>query len=414
MTAVNGQFPTVTRSRWGEAFTQIWSKTGGPGDRTDAELLEIRRAFDQLRNIFDEENTAAYEAWIDLMQATQEERADLAGSDFLEDVAALEILEEEFNKTTQRVDLSGAYLVPEDLISMHHMLQNQTHIAGGARAAAKEMEKRRKLEKEFEDEEEEDPGLLETAWDVVGWDSPGDFAADVLLTIFTGGLGKVTKVVVKGRKAKKKLDKVRALNKARKLRNAKRLERLVEGATRLVKAVAEQMEKFDAPTYVDWIKKNWKKTLKAYATDELGVTLSNNSSPTEAKNLLQRLSKDSVGEYVSRMIGSSSSDEASQLRAAAIAYAAGLKSTGMKEFRRYLVMNLKRRGLTNAVYYGARVSVGESNLTSSIIVDVGVSTAGEMAQDFVNQVPGVPTTLVETARKSIQNNIADSIKSALA
>jgi hypothetical protein len=413
MGLVNAQYRTVTRERWSAAFEKLWAQAGKPGERTDAELLELRKAFEKLENLFVDENTAAYEAWGQLQEAYNEEREDLAGSHFIEDVVAMETLQDLFEKTNTRVDACGEHLVTEDLVALHHMLENQTHIARGIRAAEEERKRQRRLEKEFEEEEEEEgPSALGVAWDVVGWDSAGDFALDVGLTIVTGGLGKITKIFVKGRKAKKKLDKVRKAAKARKLRKARRLERLAEGTTKLLKSMGEALDKFDAPGYVDWIKKNWKKTLRAYVTDELGEGLSG-GNPAEAKTVLERLSKDAAGEYASRLLGISSSDEEKQFELAVFSYAAGMSSTGLREFRRYLAMNLRRRGLSNAIYYGARVGIGETKLSAEVLVDIAASTAGEMAQDFVNQIPGAPKTLVETARKTLQNEMAGAIKSAL-
>jgi len=414
MAEVNQPYRTDTRARWGAAFQELWATAGAPGERTNAELLEVRRAFEELEDLFVDENTAAIDVWLDLMHSYEEERADLVASDFIEDVAALEILEELFKKTEKRVELTDEYLVLEDLVALHYMLENQTHITRGMKVAEWEMERRRSLEKEFaEEEDKEGPSALGVAWDIVGWDSAGDFALDVWLTLVTGALGKVTKVLVKGRKAKKKLEKVKKLAKLRKLRKAKRLERLLEGATKLVRSVAEALESFEAPSYLDWIKKNWRKTLISYATDELSVVVSGGDA-AEVHNLLETLSREKVQDYVSHLIGISPDDEKAQFRAAVVAYAAGPSGGGMKEFRRYLAMNLKRRGLSNAVYFGARLGVGETKLGREVAVDVAVSTAGQMAQDLVvNLVPGVPKPLVEMAQKTVQNTVATSIKDAL-
>jgi hypothetical protein len=80
-------------------------------------------------------------------------------------------------------------------------------------------------------------------------------------------------------------------------------------------------------------------------------------------------------------------------------------------------MNLKRRGLSNAVYYGVRTGVLETAFGSAVVVDLAASVAGEMAQDLVVNATGAggaSTTVIETARKSVQVTVANWLKDALA
>lgn len=417
MALTNVSYPTVERTRWNEAFTKLWSEAGAPGSRTDAELLELKQAFIRLQDLFVDSGTAANDLWIDLDQQCQEELQDLAGSILLEDVAAAEALSDLYAKTSQRVDMVGEHLVPEDLVALHHMLENGTHVARGMEKAKGELARRKRLSDEFAEEDEiDDPSVAELAWDVVGWDSAGDFAADVTLTIVSGGIGKIAKVLVKGRKASKKLAKLNQLRKLRQARKAKRAKKLAAGANDLLRAVNGVL-KAGAADHVAWIKKNWKNTARAYVTDELGEVGGEGGDPTKAKTALERYSKDRIADYVSTTIGISSDDEREQLYAAAVAFSAGLQGYGNSELSRYLRMNLKRRGLSNAVYYAVRTGTLETKLSSAVAVDLAASVAGEMAQDFVVYTTGVgavSAAAVETARKSIQVTVANWLKDAIA
>jgi hypothetical protein len=302
----------------------------------------------------------------------------------------------------------------EDLIALHHMLENETHIVRGHRIAKSEWEKRKRLEKEFEEEEVEDPSALGVAWDIVGWDSAGEFASDVALTVATAGVGKVFKWVVKGRRAMKKLQKLKKLAKLRKARKARRLQRLTAGASKLARAVGEAL-KFEGLDYVLWVKKNWPQIARAYVTDELGEQLGGGDA-TKNKNILERLSKETVGAYVSKVLGISSSDEKKQFQTALLAFAAGASGLGKKELRRYFVMNLKRRLLTNSVYYSLRVGTGETALSAEVLVDISTKTVGEMADDFADRlIASSPLTesAIELARKAIETAVTGWIKSGL-
>lgn len=415
MAVTNASYPTVTRTRWNAAFSKLWAEAGEPGSRPDAELTQLKQAFARLEDLFVDLNTEANDLWVDLDQECQEELQDLMSSPLPEDVVAAEVLSDLYAKTSQRVDMTGEHLVPEDLVPLHHMLENGTHIAQGRQSAERERARRERLEDEFADEDEvEEPGVAEQLWDVVGWDSAGEFAADVGLTIVSGGLGKIAKVVVKGRKASKKLAKLNRLRKLRKARQAERAKQLATGMTNLLRAVKDVM-KSGAADHVAWVKKNWKNTARAYLTDEIGEAGAGDA--TEAKTVLERYSKDRVTDFVGSTFGLSSAEEAKQLQTALLLFAVGANKQGETDLRRYFQLNLKRRGLSNTIYYAVRTGTLETKLTPAVAADLTASVAGEMAQDFVVNATGangVDLAVLEATRKTIQVSVAGWLKDAFA
>lgn len=415
MAIVNSQFPTVTRQNWGEKWLELWSWLGGPGERADEELRALRDTFEQMKILFDEVNTEAYELWADLINEIRAELLALAGSNFPEDVAAREVLKKQFNKTNLRVELAGAYLVPEDLLKLNFMLANGSHMAEGERVAIKEMKKQQKLDKMFREEEGVDsPSAARLAWQVVGWESPGDFAADMALTAVTFGAGKFIKWIVKGRRAKKQLQRARKLRQALKVRKAKRLKRLADGLKKLARNVKWVMENFEFVDNMEWVKKNWKKVVQSYITDELGEQLGGGDA-TRKKNILERASKEIIAHYIATTTGATSDLEKALFKNALFGFAAGDSKWGRHKLAQYFRTNLKRRLLTNFVFAGVRVVVLETELTAATVSGVATSTAGEMADDFADRVSGfgsVGQAIIETARKALMTRVNEWIKSA--
>ncbi|HET9444143.1 MAG TPA: hypothetical protein VFO65_12515 [Acidimicrobiales bacterium] len=410
-------YPSATRRRWAKAFSALWEQMAEPGDHSEAQLAHFRKAFDKLDDLFVDENTAAFDLWSVLSTEYQAELEYLTDSPLPDERAAAEVLAELFAETEKRVDVTADHLVQEDLAPLHQMLENGAHLERGRRLAAKESAAREAARAELaeEGEGEASPGALELAWDVVGWDSTEEFAADVILTVVTAGAGKVLKIVVKGRKAAKKLGRLEKLAKLRKLRKAARARKLAQGAADLVKAVKEAVAG-GASDSAGWLKANWRKTARAYATDELGEWASG-GDPGEAKTALERLSKDVITAYAGDVVGVSSADEKEQLGDALVAFAAGLTAIGRKDLKRYFAMNLKRRGLSNLLYYSLRVGVGETAASKDVVVDAAASTAAEMAQDLVLRLTGsgaLGEAMVETARKTVQNTAGRLLKEALA
>ncbi|MFI7744627.1 hypothetical protein [Kocuria rhizosphaericola] len=416
MALTNVRYPTVTRSRWMAEFQSLWGNVGAPGARSEAELIALRDGFHRLENLFVDVNTEGFDHWFELAAEFEAEKSDLSESDLLEDQLALEILSGLYDRTYQRVEMVADHLVPEDLVAFHHMLTHQTHIVQGARIAEKEIARQRRLEEEFAEEDEtRSPGPAEIAWDIVGWDSAGEFAADVALTLLTGGAGKVVKVLVKSRKAKKKLSKLNKLRDLRKLRKARRGKKLAKAAKALVYGVPEALRD-GLVSEASWIRKNWKKTVKSYITDEIGVA-AGGGDPKSSKNLLERAAKNRVSSYVEEAFGFSADREKKIFKTAKYYFAAGLKEQGVRELRRYFLLNLKRRGLAAVVFYALRLGAHETDLKAEVLVDLSGTVAGEMAEDFFNVALGISTGIakdaVETARKSIQTAVVGAMKSIM-
>lgn len=410
-------YPSVTRRRWAKAFSTLWEQMAEPGDHSDEQLAHFRKAFDKLDNLFVDENTAAFDLWVVLQAEYGAEQEYLVDSPLPEERAAAEILAEMFAETEKRVDVTADHLVQEDLAPLHQMLDGGAHLERGRRVAAKEAAAREAARTELAEEEGGDgtPGALEIAWDVIGWDSTEEFAADVALTVVTVGAGKVLKIVLKARKATRKLNRLEKLAKLRKLRKAARAKKLAKGAADLASGVKEAVSGATSDG-AGWLKANWRKTARAYATDELGEW-AGGGDPGEAKTALERLSKDVISAYAGEVVGISSADEKEQLGDALVAFAAGLTAIGKKDLKRYFALNLKRRGLGNLLYYSLRVGVGETEVSEKVVIDAAMSTAAEMAQDLVLRLTGsaaLGEAMIETARKTVQNTVGRLLKEALA
>ncbi|MGZ5442172.1 MAG: eCIS core domain-containing protein [Thermoanaerobaculia bacterium] len=282
-----------------------------------------------------------------------------------------------------------------------------------------ESEKEKRLEKMYDPDYEEDieneAGALGIAWDVFGWDSPTDFAADVALTAVTFGIGKFIKWAIRGRKARKKLEKIRKLRALRKTRKATRLKKIGDAIIHLVADIAWVLENFEFVEHARWVKGNWKKIAQSYITDEIGEHAGGGNA-AEKKNLLERFSKDMVALYVETTLGVSSDEEKVFFKSAAFGYAAGDKKWGRRKLVGYFKMNLKRHLTTNAVYQGIRMASGESELSSSSVIDVTTFTVGEMVDDLIDRLSGfgaVGEAAIEVARKALVTTMNRWIKTAL-
>ena len=416
MAAVNVRCPNVTRTRWIDTVHKLWAQAGDPGARSDTDLLELEKAFNRVQDLFIDLNTEGFDLWFWLNDQYESEKAYLYASGWPDDLAAAEVLQDLYLRTYDRMEAAGPYLVPEDLAGFHQMLVNGTHLTKGAEIAERDARKRARLEEEFADESDEDAEMsaADIAWDVVGWDSWGEFAGDVALTVVSGGVGKVLRVVVKGRKAQKKLAKLKKLDALHKARKAKRAKKLKTGAADLARNVTEAL-KSGVGENATWLKKNWKKSAQAYLTDELGVVFSS-GDPGEAKTLFERVSKDRIQAYVDEHVVPSKSDEEARFRAALFAAAAGMGGLSVRDLRRYFVMNLKRRGIGNTIYYAVRMGVLESPAKAGVAADLSASIAGDMLQDVLNQfgAGGVIAVWIESWRKALQNSVAAGVKEAFA
>ncbi len=418
MASLNQQYFSSTRATWGERLNSLWAWTGAPGERADEELRELKKTLSQARALFDDENTAAFDLWKSLLKEYQEETIDLAGSELPEAKAARQVLEKEFKAAHARVEGLGEFLVPEDLIPLYDMLEKEKHIAEGYRVAQKERDRERQLEKRhdpnYEEDMEEEPSALGIAWDVVGWDSPADFAADIALTAVTFGIGKFVKWTIQGRKAKKRLDKIQKLRELRKTRKATRLKKIGDAIIKLVADIAWVLENFEFVDHAKWVKGNWKKIAKAYITDEIGHHAGGGKAAE--KNLLERVSKDMVALYVETTLRVSSDEEGAFFKSAVLGFASGDKKWGRHKLAGYFKMNLKRRLTTNAVYEGIRVGAIESKLSANSVIKVATATVGEMADDLLNRVSGfgaVGKAAIEVARKALVTAVNAWIKRAL-
>jgi hypothetical protein len=414
MTSANSPFFAVTRSRWLEALVQTWAQIGSPGERTASELRSVQRALRDLQLAFEAVQEEAADFLMHLMDEYAMELADLMESELPEDVKARQVIESAWAQTQKRIDAVGKFMVLEDLVPFHHLLDTGAHIKQGARLAQEEWKRQQRLERDFEDEAAPNmPSAAQFAWEVVGWTDAGDFASDVALTVVTAGAGKAVKWIVKARRAKKRLHKLRNLSQARKLRKTTRTKKLAEGAARLAAAVGDALEQIGGISYTEWVKANWKRTARRYITDELGEALG--GGDVVNKNILERISKDAVDQYVVRALRISAEVQRNRFKVALLAYAAGQPKFAFSALSTFLSTSFKRRLLGNCIFTGLHIGTFQKPLSPAAVIEIANKTVGEMLQDIADQVVGnaIVRFGVETVRKQVETAVTNWVTTGL-
>jgi hypothetical protein len=403
---INQMYPTPTRKAWNESILKQAARVGAPGERSEAEIKELERSAENSRRTFQERSDEAQDQWIEVIDqyfVESERLVELGDPEILDAIA---ILDREFNATMKRVVFVGDFLVPEDLAHLKYMLENKTHIAQAERQYLQEKEQIERQIEQFERESKvEEPGVASMVWSVVGWESGGEFAADVALTVLTGGVGKVARILGKGAKA---VRRAKALQRLAKLRRARRLQRLGKGIETLLGAADKVLLGVadDVRSYMDFVKKNWRPIAGKIATDLTGRTVAGNLESVGA-TALGRINKEFIASTVESQFRMDKKEEAEVLKMARIAFVLGQPGLGRRALRRYFILNFKRRLLTNVIYYMlGRVARGQVP-TKKTLADIATATGAEMGQDFVMNL-GAPALLekpVEAARKSLQQKM---------
>ena len=412
----NHRYPTVQRTNWSRELTKIFAVIGAPGDRSDVELKEIQKAILDLKQAFQKDYVEAVDYFHNLVEEYELEVADLESSVLFSDVYVLQVLKKEFEKLDLRALYCESYLVQEDLIEFDSVLAKGHHIIQGERLASKELQKIKAAEEDIlgimDGDEPEEPSLAGMAWDVVGWDSPGDFASDVLLTIFTGGIAKGVKAAVKLKRAKKKLDKIKILAELRKARKIQKISKIKIGLEAAITSL-RGIYRINVSDVVRWSKKEWLQVGQKYVSDVFGSKLGG-SDQTENKTILERLSAEKVKAYVNYVIKADSKREKNLMRVFLALKIA--KKTGMadKFLHEYIKQNFKRRLFENIVYYGIKYkSEGKEVFSTEFVFSITSNTITIMTQDLVSNVYNLGQLtdfLLEVGRKSIQTAVTDWLK----
>jgi hypothetical protein len=323
-------------------------------------------------------------------------------------VIAMDLLTKEYEATKKNVDADKMWwLVEEDLLGLSYMLENGTHITKGEELAAEEEMENAEVLAGLDPDEEEEPGMLETAWDVFGWDSFGDFAIDAVLTIGTAGIGKAARYGYKAHKARKKYKRLR---KAQKLLKAKKIAKAANGADEMIKLVSENAGE-QIELLFTWLKSNWRKVAKKVSSDLIAEgIMAEEGVENIGTDIAERATKEYLGKIVSEYLGKDSKWERKMARHAfAASVSKRTRRRAKSLFIAYFSQNAKRRILTNALHKSLiETSSFENPLTATWLEDVLITSAGEMAQDLVAVLPlfdnSTAEYLLETVRKSLMEN----------
>jgi hypothetical protein len=372
------------------------------------ELYEANRKIEQIRAQVDQHSKQAHAQWDALNARYAEERERLDAEPSHANELALIALDELFDQITRDVERADDALTVDDITPFAHTLDTKRHIQiGEARAAHEEEDLDRERERLEELASEDDgPGVLSTVWSIVGWESWTDFAADVALTVATGGLGKVIGVGAKTARAANRMRKIKRTRRG--MKAAMRSKKLASLAGRLARLAskARDVATTAAVEQRDFLVNNWPRLRRKIETDLL-AELTTGDQKGLSSTALQRVEKEIVASWVEGTYPTRE-DEERAVGLAAVAAVSGSWDIATRQLGLFFKMNLRRRGLTNVIHQMLRATGRLEPSVGGILKEAAISTAFESAQDLVSGLPGLDDdtgkTLVEAIRKIIQQH----------
>jgi len=360
------------------------------------------------------EREGGQEVWKELKTQYSEELRRLNEQGDFASMAAAKVLSSEYAETERRAGRLGGDLIAEDLSSLTYMMARGKHIEIGGLRAQKMGESFEADLAEYEAEEAEslvnlasDDSVLKTAWDIFGWDSVGEFAGDVALTIITFGASKWLRTAAKADKARRRVARIKEL---RKLLMARRAERAKKKLSRA--AAALHLLRGDARSalaeQLKWLKSNWSKVGRKIATD-LAASKAQGKDLDITSTAGRRAAKEYVNASVMAHFGKDDKYERRVLQMGWAKQLKGKDELAKTLYAAYFMLNVRRRLLVNAIYYTA-VETGKLELPSGeTLRRIAVSTVGECIQDLITAVPvfALPVIKdgVETLRKYLVKEI---------
>lgn len=400
---------TVNVTIWRRDYLNKWSNLVADLDeKTAAQLDTVEDKQAAMQNEMMDQTLDAEAMWADLESWYVEEIDDLQGETDYEAVVAMDLLTKEYERAKGIVNAGTmSWLTTEDLLGLSYMLENSTHIQKAEEIAYREEMQNAEVLHDLDPDEEEEPGLLGTAWDIFGWDSFGDFLIDAVITVGTAGLGKAARVGYKTYKARKKYKRIK---RAQKLLKARKIAKAANAADDLVKLVNENAGE-EIELLFSWIKSNWSKVAKKVSSDLIaeGIT-AEEGVDNVANDIAERATKEYIGDIVKAYLGK---DDKWEKKMARFAFAASLSSRTRRRaktlFKAYFAQNAKRRILTNCIHKSLIESASlENPLSAKWLEDVLITSAGEMAQDLVAVLPlfddSTAAYVLEAVRKTLMEN----------
>ena len=371
---------------------------------------DVLPLFDRLERLIkevDSEHRLAVTLWEKAVNRYSAELIRLQDEGERESELAAKFLNQAFDEIDDKIAnvIGTDTLVQDDFSPLLYILDNQTYLK-----SARIVEERERKEEEEEldrlsEVPEEGPGILETAWSIVGCDSALECFGDAALTVLTAGAGKAVKAVAKAAKAVRKVKKARKV-----IRSAEQLDKTLgkvlkaaKGVGKLVSIVKDSAVDA-ATTYGQWLKKDWKSVASRISTDLIGghTTGAGQGAGTVA---VARMNKDFIATVLEQQIGMSRPNP--RLIKAAIGWVSTKRyKIAAARVRTFILQALKFRTAVNVSFESLRAGtpLTESN---EIVRRTLVSTTAEVAQDTVQAIPvvtesGLARYLTEAIRKVVQ------------
>lgn len=379
------------------------------GEKTVPQLQTVETKMVDFQDNMVDETLNARTVWEDLESWYVEELETLEGETDYAAVMAMDLLTKEYENSKKNVDKVDTWLFDEDFLGLFYMLEHSTHIAKGEEIATQEEMENEKVLEGFDPDEEEEPGILSTAWDVFGWDSFGDFAVDALITVGTAGVGKALRYGYKAHKARKAYKRVKRVKQALKVKKIAKAANGIDNILELLDANADDQ----IANMFTWMQGNWTKIAKKVGTDLAAEGLAGEDGIQNiGTDIVERATKEYLGEIVTKFLGKDSKWEKKMARHA---FAASISSRTRKRaktlFIAYFSQNAKRRVLTNCLHKSLIETASfENPLDASWLDDALISAAMEMAQDLVGVLPLFDNSLASSALETVRKTLVEKFK----
>ncbi len=407
-----------------DELERMFDESGGADARMA--IAQVAAQLDVYRSAIRQSRAEALDMWADLQRECNEEVHILRQEGDNASLIASGVLGAEFERTQSLVSRMGSVLTVEDLSLLDDMLGRGTHVEKGEQQAAQEERELEAAYDEFADDDE--PGLWEGlfdivtlkgfrdavsgVWEVVGWESKGDFAKDVAVTGLTGGLGKVFRGMRKGKKMRSRM---KAVKRARRAAKARKGQKAIESAQllgHLAALIGEAASLFG--DQLKWARSNWDSLARKIVTDVGGEAIGGDVRQVPSA-VLSRLRKEQINEVVERMLDTGPSEERRTLRMAFGALRAKKEASARRLTRVYLGANGRRRLVTNMVHIGiTKTGRLELPVDPKVVGQIANTTVLEMVQDMVTAIPlfelPIAKDAVETARKALEQVIEENLQ----